>query len=498
MRRVSHRAVLVCAARAQWKTDGKDDEAGSKSTGKPTSEDWYKHASLQAPIFPGQGPTLRGKNIDAQPIPLQNLSQPTDPRVETAFNVMSDGGSGESFAFRKPSAKKAGGAKQETPAASGATKRRAGGDAPPKSVDDVENTPEGAAKAPYKKSVEAFKSERVILEDSFAGEAAAQKIVWWENIWWNYIKYLWTRDILVGKDRWGNRFTASWYFIRSRHEVRKCKRKDKRKAFQPYGALPTDDKLWEAWLRGWRNDPPTLEECEALRAKRARHMGVHKLDTEEVEDSLVRLLATTRPGSAFMNELDPDQKYANSVLLNTDQRANDKDVASEWEGTWTAGFIRGDQFYNEEETETMRTTMSHVYRDREWQTLEMKRQTRLRKAPHPIGKPDEDTEDLTSPFAEGRPVGQDFARTDSHVPMHQGIADLTTPELEKLRMECDALEDERVALRKELGLMDLTDFREGRESIDQGFDPFQPPPTSGRWKPKCWQESWGVGGANPY
>jgi hypothetical protein len=446
--------------------------------------------TMQAPIFPGQAPTTFDRDGNSKPIDIDPSQAQHAFKGDTAFSTLPGRDHHKpagDYTFRSNVK-----AKSDFPG----KQAGGGGDRPPGSVDDAEAAAgEELPKTGYRRSADLFKAQRVVLEESFAGEYDAQKIKWWETVWWNYIKYIYTRDILIGKDRFGNRFTASWYYIRTRHEVRKCHRIDKKKQFQPYGALPTDDRLWESWLRGWRNDPPTIEECEAVRKRRSKNMGVHKMDDEEVEDACVRLLTSTKSGSAYMNELDEDQKYSNRVLMDTDQRQKEASVAADWDGTWTAGFIRGDQFYNEEEVENMRSTMSHMYRDREWQALEMKRQTRFRKAPNPIGRPDDD--DMDSPFAKGQPLTHDIDRTDSHVPMHQGIADLTTPELEKLRAECDALEDERLALRKELGLSDVADFREGREAVDRGYDPFQPPPTSGRWKPQCWQESWGVGGGRP-
>ena len=222
-------------------------------------------------------------------------------------------------------------------------------------------------------------------------------------------------------------------------------------------------------------------------------MGMHRMEGEEYEDAVVRLLASSRSGGERLQEIDEHGKYQQRLLMNTEERIKEANVKDDWEGSFSLGFVRGDMFYNEEEVEVMRSTIASVYHDREWQALEMKRQTRLRKTPNgAIGKPKD--EDLDDPNAMGQPIGHDLPRTDANVPMHQGIAELTTPELERIRAECDALEDERLALRKELGLVDLTDFREGRDAIDRGFDPFQPPPTSGRWKPKVWQESWGDGG----
>lgn len=343
----------------------------------------------------------------------------------------------------------------------------------------------------YIRSRDAFASRRVELNESFTGSAEAREIQWWENVWYNYIRYFFTREYLVGKDRFGNRFVVRWYFQRNRHEERKVYRVDNNKKHQPYGALPTDSRLWEAWLRQWRHDAPTPEEEEWYRQRTREKMGVHCVGDEEVEDAVIRGFTQTKHAASVLQELDPDENY-NSFLENTDQRTKDNDPAKESDRTWTAAFVRGDLFYNEEEVETMRSTMSHLYRDRAWQRLEMKRQNKHRQQSTAVRKPADGCDDPHA--SDGEPINHVMQRTDAHVPFGEGVPDLTTPELEKLRIECDALDEERVNLRKELGLTILGDMREGREPIDKGYAPFQPPPTSDRWKPRVWQESWGVGG----
>lgn len=187
--------------------------------------------------------------------------------------------------------------------------------------------------------------------------------------------------------------------------------------------------------------------------------------------------------------------------------------------SWTVGFARGDLFYNEEEVEVMRSELGHMYRNMEWQNLEYKRQVRVQRRQHPLGKPAEGTESPNAP--DGPAPRHVWERTDLGIPYHDAVPDLTTPMLERLRTESDQLEDERLALRKELGLTDLGDIREGRDPIvcdgragvmsasdstgrrrEEGETtspaPFQPPPVSTRWKPRCWEEAWGTGGGVPY
>ncbi len=79
-----------------------------------------------------------------------------------------------------------------------------------------------------------------------------------------------------------------------------------------------------------------------------------------------------------------------------------------------------------------------------------------------------------------------------------GVEQLTTPELQRLHIECDSLEEERHNLRKELGLTDIGDFRDGRAPIVQDKDPYATNPLSKRWKPKVWDEAWGFGGGHSY
>ena len=346
-----------------------------------------------------------------------------------------------------------------------------------------------AARKDYVRSTEFFANKTVKLNQSFAGSEDARIITPWERIWWDYVRFYWTYETLAGKDRFGNVFVRRWFFYRGRNETRKMYRKDKDKRHQPYGAIPTDSKLWEAWLRTWRHDPPTPEEEETFRKKAKRHVGPHSLGDEAFEDTLVRTAAHTTHANATLQELDKEETYNKFLYHFDDLRKKDGSPHKE-ASTWTAGFVRGDYFYNEEEVETMRTNLSHLFRDREWQTLEMKRQTRMRKQPTLPHMPD----DYTDPNSyQGDPVSHYYDRIDGGVPCVDGVEQLTTPEIQKLRVEVDALDEERTLLRRELGLTDLTDFRDGRAPIVKDSPTYAPDPVSKRWKPQCWGESWGTG-----
>lgn len=341
----------------------------------------------------------------------------------------------------------------------------------------------------YTRSTLYFKDKTVKLQQSYAGHEDNRKIHWYERLHYDWFRYFFTGERIVGKDRQGNLFCVKWFFYRHRNEIRKCYRLDHDKRHQPYGAFPNDHKLWVAWMKGWRHDPPTPEEEEIHREDIRTFMGPHVVGEEEYEDAVVRSLAHTPNASSVLNEMDSDETF-NKFLNHYNKRDRDKDPHKE-NATWTVGLCRGDLFYNEEETEMMRTSLGHIFRDREWQALEMKRQTRTRKQPYTVRMP----EDPTDPNShQGEPPHHYYERTDQGVPFDTGVEQLTTPALEKVKAECDALEDERVRLRKELGLTDLGDFREGRAPVEKGYAPFQPHPTSKRWKPKCWNESWGTGG----
>ncbi|CCW61309.1 unnamed protein product [Phytomonas sp. EM1] len=349
----------------------------------------------------------------------------------------------------------------------------------------------------YLRSVDAFGNKSVRLQHSFTGLADNRIIQWWEHLYWNYIRYFFTQELLIAKDRFGNKFTVTWQFIKGRQEQRRMYRKDSNKKHQPYGALATDDRLWERWMRSHRGDPPSVAEEEHLRYYKREFFGPMVLDDEEVEDSMMRLMAHMNRSQAMFQELDDNQDYgdahrATRPLRETERKPGEEMKAKAQKGaTWTLGFVRGDLFYNEEETQVMRTELGHIFRNMEWQALEYKRQVRTNKRQHPRGKPAEGTTDPNAP--DGEPVKHYWHRTDLDIPYHDAVPDLSTPELERLRVESDQLEDERLAIRKELGLTDLGDIREGRDPIQQDHAPFEPPPVSKHWKPRCWDESWGTG-----
>lgn len=347
----------------------------------------------------------------------------------------------------------------------------------------------------YVRSVEAFGDNSVKLVHSFIGSADNRVIQWWENLYWNWFRYYVTRELLIAKDRYGTKFTVKWNHIRARNESRYSYRVDKNKRHHPFGALPTDDRIWARWMRGHRGQPPSVAEEEYMRTYKKQAMGPNVVGDEEVEDAVIRNIAQIGRASDTLMELDDKHDYDDSIRRTQPMREKDRKPEEEARdrakqgATWTLGFVRGDLFYNEEETQLMRQEMGHVFRNREWQELEYKRQVRKWKSQDPINKPKSDNpHDIN-----GDPVRHIWERTDLGIPHHDGVPDLTTPEIERLRIEFEQLEDERLATRKELGLTDLGDIREGRDPIDKGHNPFQPPPVSGRFKPKVWEESWGTG-----
>nr|CCC90338.1 conserved hypothetical protein [Trypanosoma congolense IL3000] len=350
----------------------------------------------------------------------------------------------------------------------------------------------------YTRSVDAFGDKSVKLQHSFSGMADNRVIMWWEQLYWNYIRFFFTQERLIAKDRFGNKFTVTWQFQKGREEQRRMYRRDSNKKHLPYGALATDDRLWERWMRGHRGDPPTVAEEEHCRNYKKSYFGPMILEDEEVEDSLMRIMAHMNRSQQTFQELDDDQVYGDAHRATKPLRKTERNPETEYTqkakagATWTLGFVRGDLFYNEEEVEVMRTELGHVFRNMAWQELEYKRQVRMNKKQHPVRKPTSD--DPNDP--DSGPFTHYWERTDLGIPYHDAVPDLTSPELERLRIEADQLEDERLAIRKELGLTDLGDVREGRTPIDKAGarEPFQPPPVSSRWRPKCWEEAWGTGG----
>ncbi|KAH9588734.1 hypothetical protein LSM04_002682 [Trypanosoma melophagium] len=377
-------------------------------------------------------------------------------------------------------------------------------------VREVEETSGGGAadaarqklskiKTPYVRSVDAFGDKSVKLQHSFSGLADNRIITWWEKVYWNYVRYVFTQERLIAKDRFGNKFTVTWQYQKGREEQRRMYRKDSNKKHLPYGSLATDDRLWERWMRGHRGDPPSVAEEEHSRNYKKEYFGAMVLEEEEVEDALMRIMAHMNRSQQTFQELDDDQVYgdahrATKPLRQAEHNPEKEHATKAKSGaTWTLGFVRGDLFYNEEEVEVMRTELGHVFRNMAWQELEYKRQVRRNKRQHPVRKPAEGTTDPNAP--DGEPFAHYWERTDLGIPYHDAVPALTTPELERLRLETDRLEDERLAHRRELGLTDLGDIREGRGAITKpgAREPFQPPPVSSRWRPKCWEESWGTG-----
>ncbi|AAZ11171.1 hypothetical protein, conserved [Trypanosoma brucei brucei TREU927] len=361
---------------------------------------------------------------------------------------------------------------------------------------------ESDTSVPYTRSVDAFGDKSVKLQHSFSGLADNRIIMWWELLYWNYIRFFFTQERLIAKDRFGNKFTVTWQFQKGREEQRRMYRKDSNKKHLPYGTLATDDRLWERWMRGHRGDPPSVAEEEHSRSYKKSYFGPMILDDEEVEDALMRIMAHMNRSQQTFQELDDDQVYGDAHRATKPLRQTEHNPQTEYTqkaksgATWTLGFVRGDLFYNEEEVEVMRTELGHVFRNMAWQELEYKRQVRMNKKQHPVRKPTSD--DPNDP--DGEPFAHYWERTDLGIPYHDAVPDLTTPELERLRIEADQLEDERLAIRKELGLTDLGDIREGRNPIDKdgAREPFQPPPVSTRWRPKCWEEAWGTGAGNKW
>eukprot|EP00796_Vickermania_ingenoplastis_P007709 gene7709-5408_t len=396
-------------------------------------------------------------------------------------------------------------------------------------------------KSQYVRSVEAFGDKSVKLQHSFSGMADNRIIHWYERWYWNYLRYFFTQELLIAKDRFGNKFTVTWQFNKTRGEQRKMYRRDSNKMHLPYGSLSTDDRLWERWLRSHRADPPSVQEEEHYRDYKKTFFGPLVVEDEEVEDTLMRILAHLNRAQSTFQELDEDQVYGDAHRATQPLRTTDRSPGIELDNrqaekrsrekgaTWTMGFVRGDLFYNEEETQVMREELGHLFRNKEWQELEYKRQVRKNKYQPPHGMPNiygeekgvgssrsgggdergmtaeelqgragggREVEAIDPNMPDGEPMRQYWERTDLGIPYHDAVPDLTTPTLEKLRIEADQLEDQRLDLRKELGLTDLGGYsRRTRPHRPWGREgPFQPPPVSSRWKPKCWEEPWGTGG----
>ena len=351
----------------------------------------------------------------------------------------------------------------------------------------------------YQRSIERFPMKKKITK-SYTGLAENRVIQLWENIWYNYVKYFFNGKTLIGKDRYGNRFFSQWNFTRSRQEARFCYRCEAHLKASPYGTDMLDDKLWVRWLKHHRGDPPTVAEEEFNRAFRKDYSGPIIHQNDEVEDALMRASAQVPEMGPFYGERDPEQEFDNNHRTMKPERMIQQDLnpgheMSEREkggqgkarGTWHQGLVRPDLFYNEEETEAMKSEIHHMFRSMEWQELEYKRQVRMRKAQKPHGLAENAFEDTD---AKGEPMQQIWERMDVGIPYHDAVPDLSSPELERLRLETEQLDDHRLAIRIELGLTDLGDIREGRPPIDKGEEPYRRPLTKD-YKPRVWDEAWG-------
>jgi hypothetical protein len=366
---------------------------------------------------------------------------------------------------------------------------------------------------PYQRSIERFPERRKITR-SHAGTAENRIIQTWENIWYNWIRYFFKLELLIAKDRYGNRFFSKWNFYRPRQEVRMCFRADKSMDHIPYGQDPEDDQQWLRWMKHHRGEPPTVAEEEHLRKSKKEASGPLVHEHESFEDAWARAVAqvpemggvfddkdfqtqeqdslhrTVKPARMREQEnMDPsDELGKREQESGTDQGA--KGVKPK--GTWHQVFTRPDLFYNEEESDVLRSEVQHMFRSMEWQQLEYKRQVRVRNAQPPHGMPEDVWEhgDVDAATKAAEPLKMIWERIDLGIPYHDAVPDLSSPELERMRLEADQLEDHRLAFRLELGLTDLGDIREGRPPIDKGEEPYRRP-LSKKYKPKVWDEQWG-------
>ena len=347
----------------------------------------------------------------------------------------------------------------------------------------------------YKRSMKAFEGSQPKLTRSYVGSASNRVIGPWEDIYYNHIRYIWTGQWLIAKDRNGVRFFTRYNSLRPWNEDRLSFRPQKDRWHQPYGVFPNDHPLWSGWNRHHRAEPPSIKEEEYLRTFKKDYIGPHVIGNEEVEDAVVRQIVSYHRAD-MLHEMNEKDEFGELIRKQRPQRSvensPDEEMANRKSGTtWNVAFVKGEVFYNEQDTQNMRTELGHMYRQMEWQDLEYKRQIQKRKQPWPINKP-------KANGSPGEPMNESWERMDGGIPHHDAVPDLTTPELERLRIESDQLEDERLATRKELGLTDLGDIRDGRDPIDKGYAPFQPRPSSETFAPKCWSESWGTGGGHKW
>ena len=54
-----------------------------------------------------------------------------------------------------------------------------------------------------------------------------------------------------------------------------------------------------------------------------------------------------------MKELDNNDEYGKKSIINTEARAKENNPGQEFEASWSTAVVRGDMFYNEEETEVL-------------------------------------------------------------------------------------------------------------------------------------------------
>ncbi|RNE99310.1 hypothetical protein TraAM80_08295 [Trypanosoma rangeli] len=208
--------------------------------------------------------------------------------------------------------------------------------------------------SPYIRSVDAFGEKSVRLQHSLAGLADSRIIKWWDKLYWNYLRYGFTQERLIAKDRFGNKLTVTWKFQKGREEQRRMYREDANKKHLTYGSLATDGRLWERWMRGHRGDPPSIAEEEHARDYKKQYFGAMVLEEEEVEDALMHIMAHMNRSQQTFQELEDDQVYGGAhrptePLRQAEHHPEKEHAAKAQAGaTWTLGFVCGDLFYNNE------------------------------------------------------------------------------------------------------------------------------------------------------
>jgi hypothetical protein len=368
---------------------------------------------------------------------------------------------------------------------------------------------------PYQRSIERF-PQTGKSRMGHSGSAENRIIQTWENIWFNWIRRFFKHQYLIGKDRQGNRFFSEWSAMRPRHEIRMCIRLDKSLHHIPYGHDGDDCRHWYAWMRHHRGEPPTVAEEEFLRHSKKAYAGPVIHEHESFEDGIHRAIAQIPEMSGILDDRDfqtQDQdnmhRQVKPSRIREQENPDPDDELGQRErelgqghsmaggrsgktkATWHQAFVRPDLFFNEEETEVMRFEIQNMFKQMEWQDLEYRRQVRRRNAqpPHGLNEAIFEHGDI-NPQQDAEPMQMHWDRLDLGIPYHDAVPDLTSPELERLRLEAEQLEEQRHAIRCELGLTDLGDIREGRPPIDKGDEPYRRP-VSKNYKPKVWDETWG-------